>query len=127
MARPVGVTILAVLAILAAILLLIVGSSSLFVSAIVGLTPEEVQLIQVLGAVSILLGILYLVGGIGLLRLTMWGWWLAILASLISVASNIAQVVINPAAILGTIFPVVLAVFILGYLFMVRGHFRAGS
>ncbi|MEE9181273.1 MAG: hypothetical protein V3U33_01710 [candidate division NC10 bacterium] len=127
MARPVGVTILAVLAILAAILLLIAGSSSLFVSAILGLTPEEVQLIQALGAVSILLGILYLVGGIGLLRLSVWGWWLAVLASLISVASNIAQVVINPAAILGTIFPVVLAVFILGYLFTVRGHFRAGS
>ncbi len=127
MARPVGVTILAILAILAAILLLIVGSSSLFASAIVGLTPEEVQLIQALGAVSILLGILYLVGGIGLLRLTVWGWWLAILASFISVASNVAQVVINPAAILGTIFPVVLALFILGYLFMVRGHFRSGS
>ncbi len=118
---------MAVLAILAAILLLIVGSSSLFASAIVGLTPEEVLLIQALGAVSILLGILYLVGGIGLFRLTVWGWWLAILASLISVGSNIAQVVINPAAILGTIFPVVLALFILGYLFMVRGHFRAGA
>ena len=126
MARPFGVTILAVLAILAAIPLLIVGSSTLIVAAIVGLTPEEVQLIQALGAVSIVLGILYLVGGVGLLRLAVWGWWVAILASLISLASTITQAVINPEAFLGTIFGLVLALFILGYLFMVRGQFGAG-
>ncbi len=127
MARPFGVTILAVLAILAAIPLLIVGSSSLLVAAIVGLTPEEMQLIQALGAVSIVLGVLYLGGGIGLLRLTVWGWWVAVLASLISVASTITQAVINPGAFLGTIFGLVLALFILGYLYLVRGHFGAGS
>ncbi len=127
MARPFGVTILAVLAILAAIPLLIVGSSTLIVAAIVGLTPEEVQLIQALGAVSIVLGILYLVGGVGLLRLAVWGWWVAILASLISLASTITQAVINPGAFLGTIFGLVLALFILGYLYVVRGEFGSGA
>ncbi len=127
MARPLGVTILAILAILAAILLLIAGSASLLVTAIVGLTPEQVQLLQALGAVSIVLGILYLVGGVGLLRLTVWGWWLAILASLVTIGSNISQLVINPEGLLGAIPGLVLALIILGYLFVVRGEFGAGS
>ncbi len=127
MARPLGVTILAILAILAAILLLIAGSASLLVTAIVGLTPEQVQLLQALGAVSIVLGILYLVGGVGLLRLTAWGWWLAILASLVTIGSNISQLVINPEGLLGAIPGLVLALIILGYLFVVRGEFGAGS
>ncbi|MEE8231986.1 MAG: hypothetical protein V3R46_01535, partial [Thermoplasmata archaeon] len=126
-ARPFGVTILAVLAILAAIPLLIVGSSTVIVAAIVGLTPGEVQLIQALGTVSIVLGILYLVGGVGLLRLAVWGWWVAILASLISLASTITQAVINPGAFLGTIFGLVLALFILGYLYVVRGEFGSAA
>ena len=118
---------MAVLAILAAIPLLIVGSSTLIVAAIVGITPEEVLLIQALGTVSIVLGILYLVGGVGLLRLAVWGWWVAILASLISLASTITQAVINPEAFLGTIFGLVLALFILGYLYVVRGEFGSGA
>ena len=103
MARPVGVTILAVLAIILAALLFLGGASSLLVTVVPGLTPEQVQLLQALGALSLVLGVLYLVGGIGLLRLTMWGWWLAVLASLVSIVANISQVVISPGLLLGAI------------------------
>ncbi len=127
MARPIGVTILAILAILAGILFLILGAAGLLVTAVAGLTPEEVQLLRAVGALGVVLGIVYLVGGIGLLRLTVWGWWLAIIASFLSVVSNIVQVVINPAALVGTVFGLVLSLYILGYLYVVRGEFGSGA
>ncbi len=126
MARPIGVTILAVLSILAAIFFLIVGPFALLAAAVAGLTPEEVQMLQLIGAVTLVLGIFYLVSGYGLLRLTVWGWWLAIVVNFISVISTIVQVVIDPAAFLGQIIGLVIALIILGYLFVVRGAFGKG-
>ncbi len=127
MARPIGVTILAVLSILAGIFFLIVGPLALLAAAVAGLMAEEVQLLQVVGALAVVLGIFYLVSGYGLLRLTVWGWWLAIVVNFISVISTIVQVVIDPAALLGQIIGLVIALIILGYLFVVRGEFGAGS
>ncbi len=126
MARPIGVTILAVLSILAAIFFLIVGPLALLAAAVAGLTPEEVQMLQFIGAVTVVLGIFYLVSGYGLLRLTVWGWWLAIVVNFLSVISSIVQVVIDPAAFLGQIIGLVIALIILGYLFVVRGAFGTG-
>ncbi|MCJ2520275.1 MAG: hypothetical protein LN412_04915 [Candidatus Thermoplasmatota archaeon] len=126
MARPVGVTILAVLVFIAAILLLTGGITVLLVSDLVAEVAEEwTTLVQVAGAVAVLMGILFLIGGVGLIRLTLWGWWLAIIASLISVASNISQVVVNPANWWGPIPGLVIALIILVYLFVVREHFGA--
>ncbi len=127
MARPIGVTILAVLSIIAGILFLIAGSAGLLVTAVAGLTPEEVQLLQAFGAFAVVLGILAFVSGVGLLRLAVWGWWLAIVVNFTSFVSGIVQVVLDPAAFLGIIFGVVLSLIILGYLFAVRGAFGAGS
>ncbi|MEE9182704.1 MAG: hypothetical protein V3U33_09080 [candidate division NC10 bacterium] len=127
MARPIGVTILAVLAILAGILFLIVGSLGLLAAAVAGLTPEEVQALQAFGALGVVLGPLAIVSGVGLLRLTVWGWWLAIVVNFVSVISGITQVVIDPAAFLGVTFGLALSLIILVYLFMVRGEFGAGS
>ena len=127
MARPIGVTILAVLSILAGILFLIVGPLALLASAVAGLTPEEAQLLLAIGAFTAVLGVVYLVSAIGLLRLTVWGWWLAIVVNFISIISNIVQVVIDPAAFLGLAIGLVLSLIILGYLFVVRGQFGARS
>ncbi len=127
MARPIGVTVLAVLAILAGILFLIVGSLGLLAAAVAGLTPEEVQALQAFGALGVVLGPLAIVSGVGLLRLTVWGWWLAIVVNFVSVISGITQVVIDPAAFLGVTFGLALSLIILVYLFMVRGEFGAGS
>ena len=127
MARPIGVTILAVLAILAGILFLIGGSLGLLAAAVAGLTPEEVQQLQAFGAFALVLGPLAIVSGVGLLRLTVWGWWLAVVVNFLSVISSITQVVIDPAAFLGVIIGLVLSLVILSYLFVVRGEFGAGS
>ena len=131
MARPIGVTILGVLSILAGILFLIVGSLGLLASTVAEvvaeLTPEEVQALQAFGALGVVLGPLAIVSGVGLLRLTVWGWWLAVVVNLLSIVSNTAQVVIDPTAFLGVILGLVLSLIILVYLFMVRGEFGAGS
>ena len=118
---------MAVLSILAAILFLIVGPLALLAAAVAGLTPEEVQLLQAIGAFTVVLGVVYLVSAVGLLRLTVWGWWLAIVVNFISIISNIVQVVIDPAAFLGLAIGLVLSLIILGYLFVVRGQFGARS
>ncbi len=127
MARPLGVTILAILALLAAFVLLVGGLLSLLATAIPGLTPGDVQLIQALGGVMVVLGVLYLVGGVGLLRLTLWGWWLVVLASAISAASNATQIAVNPGFWWEPAPALVLSVIILGYLFVVRGAFTTST
>ena len=127
MARPIGVTILAVLSILAGILFLIFGPLALIASAVAGLTPERVLLLQALGAFMVVLGLVYLVSAVGLLRLTVWGWWLAIVVNFIAIISNIVQGVTEPADFLALTVGVVLALIILSYLFVVRGEFGTGS
>lgn len=129
--RPTGVTILAILAILSGLALLALGPLTLLGAALLAeLDPslaDYVVLLQVLGAVMTIMGILYLVGAVGLLKMTVWGWWLAIIVSLISVISNITQAVINPAAIASYAIGLVIPVIILIYLFLVRGHFGTGA
>jgi uncharacterized membrane protein (DUF2068 family) len=128
MARPLGVTILAVLALFAALVVLVGGILSLlFASTVPELTPGQVQLIQALGGVMVVLGVLYLVGGVGLLRLALWGWWLAVVASFISAAANATQIAVNPGFWWEPAPALVLSVIILGYLFVVRGEFGTGS
>lgn len=117
---------MAVLVFIAGILLLVGGIAVLLVSDLLAeVAEEQTTFIQVAGAVTAVMGILFLIGGVGLIRLTLWGWWLAIIASLISVGTNISQVVVNPANWWGPIPGLVIALIILVYLFVVREHFGA--
>ncbi|MFQ5907644.1 MAG: hypothetical protein ACE5JE_02275 [Thermoplasmata archaeon] len=127
MARPLGVTILAILTLFAAFVLLVGGLLSLLATAIPGLALGEVQLIQALGGVMIVLGILYLVGGVGLIRVTLWGWWVAVIASVISTAANASQIAISPGFWWEPAPALVLSLIVLSYLFVVRGHFGTRS
>ena len=86
--RPIGVTILAVLTILAGIIFLLIGvviiafsvvAAALFSSFIGGLGA-------IAGAILLVVGIIVLVAGFGLLRLRMWAWWLAMIAFAITAA-----------------------------------------
>ncbi len=122
MARPLGVSILAVLAFLAGILLLAVGALALLAAGVF-----QEALLAAIAAVSVIMGILYLVGGIGLWRLTMWGWWMAVIASLISLISTGTQVAVDTSTLLTSIPSLALALIILIYLFVVRGHFGTSS
>lgn len=88
MARPVGVTILGVLLILAAIVLFLIGLSGIFVG-LAGLIPS----VEVPVGATILWGLFYIViailmgaAGGGLLGLRPWAWWLAIISVLASIA-----------------------------------------
>ncbi len=128
--RPIGVTILAILAILGAILFLIAGPTLLLGAGLISEVDPTLEpfvpFFQAIGAVMTVMGVLLLVGGIGLFKLAPWGWWLAVIAIVISLATSIAQVAVNPAGIVGSAPSLALAVIILIYLFVVRGHFGIG-
>ena len=127
--RPLGVTILAILAILGGILALIVGLLALVVFSVVAtLLPPELQgvagVLVILSAIAALFGLLWIVGGIGLWRLRPWGWWLAIIASVFQLISGAAQA----ATPLGpSWFSIGLGLIILFYLVVVSQHFGIGA
>lgn len=126
--RPVGVTILAVLAIIFGILALIGGLGTMAIAGLAATIPELAgvgTLLLVIGALVTIMGLLYLVSGIGLLRLRGWAWWLAIIASVLSIVSQLGQYAMAP--VLGFPYFVVLPVIILIYLVVVRGHFGIGA
>jgi hypothetical protein len=86
MRRPVGVAILGGLVVLAAIVLGLAGLAGLivgFASLLPGINLPTSQLF--LGALLyIVLALVLFAGGVGLLMLRPWAWWLAALASLVA-------------------------------------------
>jgi len=114
--RPTGVTVLAVLAILAAIGLLFFGSALIGLGLLLGTLTASVDitnaittagypglaslgvgtisaLIIALGAVFLILGILYLTVGVGFLGGKRWAWTLGIIVSVIGIVLNIIQLI----------------------------------
>ena len=88
MARPRGVTILGVLVVLAAIVVGLAGLAGVFLSfasLLPGVNLPGTALILG-GLLYIVLGIILLVGGIGLLSLRIWAWWLATLTAIAAAA-----------------------------------------
>jgi len=87
--------------------------------------PPEVQgfagFIALIGVVVTLVGLLYIAVGWGLLKLRMWAWKLAVIASIISIVSQLAQYAVVPAY--GFPYFVFLPIIILVYLRSVRGAF----
>src|SRR2546428_11221597 len=92
--RPIGVTILAVLTILAGIIFLPIGVviiafsvvAAAFLSAFIG------GLGAIAGAIFLVVGIIVLVAGYGLLHLRMWAWWLAFIAFVLSLLAAAVSV-----------------------------------
>lgn len=84
MARPRGVTILGALVVLAAIIVGLAGLAGVllsFASLLPGVNLPGTALILG-GLLYIVLGIILLAGGVGLLGLRIWAWWLATLAAI---------------------------------------------
>ncbi len=77
--------------------------------------------IALIGVVVTLTGLLYIVTGWGLLKLRMWAWWLTVIASIISIVSQLTEFVVVPAY--GFPYLVVLPITILIYLRWVRRAF----
>lgn len=131
--RPLGITILGSLAVVAGIVLLILGLFSLLaIFALEGFqvgpqVPAELFLISAL--LNIIVGAVLLASGNGLLNLRPWAWWVAALVALIGIARSILSVLSGvaqaaPSGLLGGLLSLVLLLVFLAYLLSVRGHFR---
>ena len=128
--RPLGVTIIGGLVLLAALVLAIAGLGGMFfsfVSLIPGSGVPGAPLF-LWGAAYFLLAIILGISGIGLLRLCPGAWWLAFLVSLGSLAwtayglySNYA---VGSALELSSLITVGIVGLIFLYLLSVRGRFR---
>lgn len=114
--RPIGVAILAVLIVLVGAVFLL-GAMGLFLLAgfatfrglpsFFGLTGA------ILGAVFLVLALIFIGVGLGLWHLRPWAWWLAIIVLLFSIVGSLTDPV-------GLVIPLILLI----YLILVRQHFR---
>ncbi len=114
--RPIGVAILAILIILVGALFLL-GAIGMFTlagfAAIRGLPTFFGLGGAFLGAILLILALLFIGVGLGLWHLRSWAWWLAIIVLVISIVGSLADPV-------GLIIPLILLI----YLILVRQHFR---
>ncbi len=128
--RPVGVTILAILAIIAGILsliggiLLVTGGAAIGVGAVAtsAVSGGMVAFAVVEGIASLILGVLMLAFGIGALRADAWAWMLGMIVSILNIISGIASIVLETSrygfayAIEQNIIGLIIAIIILAYL-----------
>jgi len=128
--RPVGVTILAVLAIIAGVLsliggiLLITGGAAIGAGAVAASSVSGglVAFAVIEGIVSVILGALMLAFGVGALRADPWAWSLGMIVSILNIISGVASILIQAPrvgfgyALEQNIIGLVIAIIILAYL-----------
>ncbi len=113
MERPTGVTILAILEIIAGILMFL-GAAGMMVLASMGSAVPMAGIVfgvfaVIMALVLVILGIIAFILAYGLWNGKGWAWWLAIIFSVISIIVNILSL---PGGIIG----IIIAVIILYYL-----------
>jgi hypothetical protein len=119
--RPTGVTILAILAIIGGILGVIGGLLGLLGGALIASTgvgathPGAAGLLVVLAIVTLVLGVLDIISGIGFWRLAPWAWMLGVVLQVVSLIE--AVVYITQGNVSGEIIPIVISLVVLWYLF----------
>jgi uncharacterized membrane protein (DUF2068 family) len=137
MARPLGVTILGVLAILGGIAslclggLVALGSTALsgnISTATHGISTVNSGTLAAIGGFTAVLGVLEIVFGVGFLQLKGWAWMLGIVLQAISVVFGIAQIATGSSTFLNQALGLVISLVILFYLFtpQVRAAFGRG-
>jgi hypothetical protein len=138
MKRPVGVTILAVIAIIYGILSLLLALLGLLGSALLASGTYGASVHYSAGTLAYatisdaLLGILYLAFGIGAFTLKGWAWTAGVVALLLDILRNIVSVFVrgfSASAIVVPIITIVIALVLLWYLFRpnVRAAFGKGA
>ena len=110
--RPLGLTIIAILTIIAGLLALFGGFISLGVSTI----SSELEGLAFLGIIATIIGIITLPAGYGLLKGKKWGWILAIVANIISILLNLAGVAGGTSDPGSVIFGIAISALIIAYL-----------
>ncbi len=123
--RPLGVSILAVLVGLLGIILIIGGVALLALSAAFSTVPT-IGLFGLtgvaIGAVVLVLGLLWLATAIGLWRLHTWALVLALIVTFIGLASNGYTIAVSGVS--SGVVGLVIYLIIFVYLLAVRRHFR---
>lgn len=129
--RPLGVTILGGLVLLAGLVVLILAIINLLIffgSVVLEPRPELTDEFLFAVLLSFVIGIGLLASGAGLLRLRPWAWWLAFIVALLAVIRGLfgflAGVTETLTALLSASVGLILGVIILGYVVSVKRHFR---
>lgn len=83
MARPIGITILGILVVLAAVVITLIGIMGILVGLafLVPGAPAPAGPLLLGGLTYFVIGLVLGISGTGLLRLRPWAWWLALLAA----------------------------------------------
>ncbi len=131
---PTGIAVISVLSIIAGILGLLGGLGLIMISGFFIASPTASALFFQMLAVSIVVGgIARISGGLGLLKLKLWGWWLAMIGAPGAVAFSIFNGLVAPLVstarfsisfpIVGIIPEMVITPIVLAYLFAKRRFF----
>jgi hypothetical protein len=122
-----GITILAILAIIGgvfaligALLLFIAGAAIAAGTVATGSTQLTAGTAFTAGAVALVLGVLDIVWGIGALRLSPWAWMLGIALGVLNILSSALNLVLGRTLGAGDYISIVIAVLIIVYLFTPR-------
>ena len=110
--RPLGLTIIAILTLIAGVLALFGGIIGLGVSTV----SSELEGLAFLGIIATIIGIITLPAGYGLLKGKKWGWTLAIVLNIISVPLALAGVAGGTSDVGSAIFGIAFSVLIIAYL-----------
>ncbi len=86
MARPLGVTILSALVLLASVIMILIGIAAFFVGLafLIPGSPASGTTMILNGLLYFVIGVVLGIAGSGLMRLRPWAWGLAILAALVT-------------------------------------------
>jgi len=132
MNRPVGVTILGILAIVGGVIAIIAAIASVlgaFALAALGASALAVGsrgaalgaagfvILMILGVWILILGVLDIIFGVGALRLRPWAWTLGVVLMAISVITDVLRVFAGHTGFAGMIVGLAISLFILYYLF----------
>jgi hypothetical protein len=137
MARPIGVTVLGVLVVLAAIVIGLAGLAGVFLSfasLLPGVNLPGSALI-VGGILYLILGFILLVAGVGLLGLRIWAWWVATVTAIVATAWQAYGIYtalnsVHPAAVPWTswvalVFTLLVAIYLIAVHHSFHRHARA--
>ena len=118
--RPLGVTIIAILIVISGILILLVGGGLVAIGPIIGLV------FVVFGAISLAVGIAYLVMAYGLLKGKGWAWTISTIVLIIGIILeliSIPRTIASGSSLSGDVISIAISAFILYYLY--RPHVKS--
>ena len=110
--RPLGLTIIAILTIIAGLLALFGGFISLGVSTL----SSELEGLAFLGIIVIIIGIITLPAGYGLLKGKKWAWTLAIVLCILGVIRNLVELALENVDAGAAIISIVIIALVIAYL-----------